>query len=471
MPLFGWKRADGTRRFRIAYIEIPKKNGKSAIGSGLSLYLLAADNEPGAEVYSAAADRDQASIVFNEAARMVDSSPVLAKRLGVVQSRKTITFLAEGSVYRALSADVPTKEGLNIHALIFDELHAQKSRDLWDTLRYGGAARRQPLIVSITTAGFDRHSICWEQRDYAIKVRDAIIEDDSYFTYIRAAEPEDDWTAPETWYKANPSMGITIDEREFSQACKEAQESPVKENSFKRYRLNIWTEQSVRWLQMDKWDACNALVDPARFKGNVCYAGLDLASTTDIAALSLIFRDGDGFVVLPYFWIPEENARRRERKDRVPYMTWARHGLIDTTPGNVIDFDRIRKRINELNDMFNIKEIAIDRWNASQLTTQLDGDGFTMVPFGQGFASMSSPTKELEAIVLSKRLAHGGNAVLRWMASNIAVKEDAAGNIKPDKEKSSEKIDGMVALIMALDRASRHGIKKSVYEERGIRVL
>ena len=471
MPLFGWLRADGTRRFRHAYVEIPKKNGKSAIGSGVSLYLLTADNEPGAEVYAAAADRDQASIVFDGAKRMVEASPELSSRLDIIDSRKTIAYLGMKSKFQALSADVPTKEGLKIHGLIFDELHAQKTRRLWDTLRYGGAAREQPLDISITTAGFDKNSICWEQRDYATKVLDGIIGDDSFFAYIRAAGPEDDWTARDTWYKANPSLGIILSEDEFAQACKEAQESPVKENSFKRYRLNIWTEQSVRWLSMDKWDLCAEPVDAGLLSGKECFGALDLASTTDIAALGLLFRNGSRYSVLPYFWIPEENATRRERKDRVPYLTWAKQGFIELTPGNVIDYDLIRKRINELGDLFNIKEIAVDRWNAAQITTQLEGDGFTMVPFGQGFASMSSPTKELEAVVLGQRLAHGGNPVLRWMASNVAVKEDAAGNLKPDKEKSIEKIDGIVALIMALDRSSRHGEKKSGYEERGIRFV
>ena len=466
MPLFGWKRADGTRRYRMAYIEVPKKNGKSTLGAGIGLYMLVADGEDGAEVYCAAADRDQASIVFREAANMVEASAHLNRRLQVLRSVKTIN--KDGaSWYKALSADVPTKEGLNIHFLNFDELHAQRTREMWETLRYGGASRQQPMTITITTAGYDRHSICYEQHDYACKVRDGIIEDDSFFPYIRAASEDDDWTDPETWRKANPSMGVTIDEEEMAASCKEAQEIATKENAFKRYRLNIWTEQDVRWLPMDKWDACGGVVDG--LDGRQCFAGLDLASTTDIAAFVLLFPDDPGYLVLPFFWTPRDTAHQRERKDRVPYVTWGREGLIKLTEGNVIDYDVLRQDINELGKRYEIREIAIDRWNSTQLQTQLMGDGFEVVQFGQGYASMTAPTKELERLVLEAKLAHGGNPVLRWMASNVTVETDAAGNLKPSKKKSIEKIDGIVATIMALGRAMvSEGDGKSVYDQRGI---
>lgn len=468
MPLFGWKRADGTRRFRVAYVEIPKKNGKSALCSAIALYLLVADDEPGAEVYAAAADRDQAGIVFDESKRIVQASPALSEVLEVIDSRKTITFLHMRSKYQALSADTATKEGLNIHGLIFDELHAQKFRTMWDTLRYGGASRRQPLIIAITTAGYDRHSICYEQREYAIRVRDGIVPDDSYFCLIYAADPEDDWTARETWYKANPSLGITINERDFAQACQEAQESPVKENVFKRYRLNIWTEQSERFFQMEKWDACDAPIDMKRLEKQPCFGGLDLSTTLDITAFGLVFRLDDKVVLLPFFWAPEENARQRERKDHVPYLTWARQGLIRLTPGNKVDYAIVRRDINQLRKEYQIKEIAFDRWNSSQLVTELEDDGFTMVEMGQGFASMNAPTKALEEMVVGGEIVHGGNPVLRWMASNTAVRTDPAGNYKPDKEKSGEKIDGIVACIMGLDRLNRHGNKVRVYDDCGL---
>lgn len=263
-PLFGWLRPDGTRRFRRAYIEIPKKQGKSALASGLAIYLLVGDSEAGAEVYSAAADREQASIVFNEAANMVEASPGLSKHLEVVRSQKRLVFSKKQSWFKALSADVPTKEGLNIHGLLFDELHAQVKRDLWDTLAYGGAARRQPLSISITTAGYDRESICWEQHQYAQSVLEGRNPDTSFLPCIYAASESDDWTSPATWAKANPSFGVTIKESEMAEACREAQQSPAKQNSFRRYRLNQWTEQDVRWLDLARWDECSGLTAEAQ---------------------------------------------------------------------------------------------------------------------------------------------------------------------------------------------------------------
>jgi phage terminase large subunit-like protein len=451
-PLFGWMRPDGTRRYRRGYIEVPKKNGKSALFSGLSLYLLIGDKEPGAEIYSAAVDRDQASIVFNEAGNMVDSSSHLSGRLRVIRSTKRIVDQRSRSYYKALSADVPAKEGLNAHAVLIDELHAQKTRDLWDTLRYAGASRRQPLHLSVTTAGYDRHSICWEQHDYAEKVLDGTIEDLAFFAFIAAADEDADWTDPHVWREANPSLGVTISEEQFAEDCREAQESPAKENSFRRYRLNQWTEQDVRWLSMEKWDACGKALEA--LDGRECFAGLDLSTTTDISALVLAFPgEEDCYEVLPFFWVPEEGARNRERRDRVPYTQWIRDEYIEATSGQVIDYDVIRKRINELGQRYSIRQIALDRWNATQLATQLDGDSFEMVAFGQGYASMNAPTKKLEELVLSGRIAHGGHPVLRWMAGNVSLEKDAADNWKPSKKKSIERIDGIVALVMAVGLA------------------
>jgi len=477
-PLFAWKKRNGYRRFRNAYIEVPKKNGKSALCSGISLYLLVADGEPGAEVYSAAADRDQASIVYGEAERMVMSSPALSRRLRVIPSRKTILFPRTNSVYRALSADVPTKEGLNIHGLIFDELHAQKSRELFDTLRYGGAARRQPLLVSITTAGFDRNSICWEQHEYARKVLKGIVEDESFFAYIRAANedpnegPVDDWTSREAWYKANPSLGVTISEEAFAAECREAQEKPTLQNSFKRYRLNIWTSADVRWMPMDKWDFSEGSVDPRMLVGKPCFGGLDLSTTLDITACVFVFPWDDGiYKVHPLFWIPEENMRERSTRDRVPYEVWARQGLVRTTPGNVVDYAWIEKDILEFAERHKVEEIAYDQWNATEIIQRLTDAGLVMVPIRQGFASMSGPMKQTEALVYAGKLHHGGNPVLRWMADNVQASIDPAGNMKPDKGRSRERIDGIVAAIMALGRAGMRGNQKSVYEERGIVTL
>ena len=448
--LFGWKRPDGSRRFRVAYIEVPKKNGKSTLSSGLALYLLVADSEPGAQVFCAAADRDQATIVFRESSNMVKASPDIAKRLKVIHSTKHITFEATGSFMKALSAEAFTKEGLNIHGLIFDELHAQKTRELWDALRYGGAARRQSLIISITTAGYDRHSICWEQHDYACKVRDGIIEDDSFFGCIYSADEDDDWTKPATWHKANPSLGKTIDLASFASDCNEAQQSPTKENSFKRYRLNIWTSQETLWLPMDKWRACKKLIDD--LKGMKCYGGLDLASTLDIAAYTLFFPDVSA--CLAWFWIPKENAIERERRDRVPYTTWAKQGLIELTEGNEIDFAFIRERIKTTLGQYDVRSILYDPWNAADLSQQVRNDGYQqMIKFPQTISNFTGPCKRLEAMVIDGSLAHGDNAILTWMASNTAVKFDPNQNIrpvKPDRLKDSRRIDGIVALTMSI---------------------
>lgn len=471
-PLFGWKRrSDGTRRYRTAYIEIPRKNGKSTISAGIALCLLYADVEPAAEVYSAAADREQASIVFEEAKRMVEASPELSKRSNVY---KRSIFVGESlSSYKVLSADAPTKHGLNAHGIIFDELHVQPNRELWDVLTTSTGARRQPLTVAITTAGFDRNSICYEQHEYGRQVLEGVIEDPTYFAYIASADEQDDWTSPATWAKANPSLGQTVKLDYLEQECRKAQASPAYQNTFRRLHLNQWTQQETRWLDLRAWDKCGAPFDAKLLEGATCYGGLDLASSSDIAAFVLDFPNEAGeeetHTILPFFWIPQDNLVERARKDRVPYDAWQRAGLIRTTPGNVIDYGRIVRDIEELAEVYNIREIAFDRWGAFQVSQQLEGAGMTMVGFGQGFQSMSGPTKELLRLVLDGKVRHGGNAVLRWMADNVVVSSDPSGNVKPNKQKSREKIDGIVAGIMALDRAMRHQNTASVYEQRGIR--
>lgn len=453
-PLFGWKRPNGLRRFRKAGVWVPKKNGKSALCSAISLYMLIGDHEPGAEIYSAAADRDQASIVYNECANMVEASESLKSRLELVRSQKRIVHSLAKAWLKALSADVPTKEGLNWHLLIFDELHAQKTRALWDTLAYGGAARRQPLMLSISTAGFDRDSIGFEQYSYAKSVIEDRVHDQAFFAYIAEAGEDEDWKSPEVWAHANPSLGATIQVDDLASDCREAQASPAKENAFRRYRLNQWTEQDVRWLSIDKWDACNAAVDLESLRDRECYAGLDLASTLDTTALVLLFPDdANGYDVMPFFWVPESAAKERERNNRTRYGEWIRRGHLLQTEGNAVDYDLIRAKVNALREEYRIVEVAYDPWNGLQLATQLQGDGFDMIQVRQGFASLSEPTKELEKLVLGQRIRHGGHPVLRWHAGNVAVEMDAAGNLKPSKKKSTEKIDGIVALIIALGRA------------------
>jgi phage terminase large subunit-like protein len=472
--VFGWKREDGTRKFRRVYIEIPRKNGKSTLSAGLALYLLFADNEPGAEVYSAAADREQAAIVFDQAKQMVQGSPALSRYAKVF--RRAVVVDESMSSYKVLSSDAPTKHGLNAHGVIFDELHAQPNRELWDVMTTSMGARRQPLLVAITTAGYDRNSICWEQHEYARQVAAGVIVDESFYSFIAAAGEGDDWMDPAVWAKANPSMGVTVQEEYLRAEAERARQVPAYQNTFRRLHLNQWTQQDERWLDMAAWEASAGPLGAKELEGELLgqlgYGGLDLASTTDIAAFAMVFPMEAGvYGVVLRFWIPRENMMERARRDRVPYDAWVRDGWMTATPGNVIDFTRIVADIRELGKRFKVREVAFDRWGAVQVSQELQNAGFEMVQFGQGFASMASPTKELLRLVLEGKLWHGGNPVLRWMADNMTVEMDAAGNVKPSKKRSREKIDGMVAMIMGLDRALRNESRPSVYEGRGLIVL
>ncbi|MEY8762486.1 MULTISPECIES: terminase large subunit [Clostridium] len=473
--IFGNVKENGFRQYNTAYVEIPKKNGKSEIAAAIALYLTCADNEWGAEVYGCAADRQQASIVFDVAVDMVDQCPALKKRIKPVISQKRLVYMPLGSFYQVLSSEAFSKHGLNVHGVIFDELHAQPNRELYDVMTKGsGDARMQPLFFLITTAGTDRNSICYEVHQKAEDILRGKKIDKTFYPVIYGIKDEDDWSLEENWYKANPSLGHTIDIEKVRNAFNSAKENPAEENIFRQLRLNQWVKQSVRWMPMDVWNKCSFEVNIEKLKGRECYGGLDLSSTNDITAFVLVFppiTEDDKYYVLPFFWIPEDNLKLRVKRDHVPYDVWKKQGFLETTEGNVIHYAFIENFIDKLGTQFNIKEIAFDRWGAVQMVQNLDGLGFTVVPFGQGYKDMSPPTKELMKITLEQKIAHGGHPVLSWMMDNIFVRTDPAGNIKPDKEKSTEKIDGAVALIMALDRAIRHESKESVYEKRGMRSL
>ena len=472
--IFGTLKPNGYRQFNTAYIEIPKKQGKSELADAVALLLTCGDGEERAEVYGCAADRQQASIVFNVAADMVRMCPALSKRVKILDSQKRLIYQPTGSIYQVLSADVGNKHGFNTHGVVFDELHTQPNRKLFDVMTKGsGDARMQPLYFLITTAGNDTKSICYEIHQKAQDIIAGRKVDHTFYPVIYGAEESDDWTDPAVWKKANPSLGITVGIDKVKDACESAKQNPCEENSFRQLRLNQWVKQAVRWMPMEKWDKCEFAVSEDDLEGRVCYGGLDLSSTTDITAFVLVFPpedENDKYIILPYFWIPEDNLDLRVRRDHVPYDVWERQGYLQTTEGNVVHYGYIEKFIESLGERFNIREIAFDRWGAVQMVQNLEGMGFTVVPFGQGFKDMSPPTKELMKLVLEQRIAHGGHPVLRWMMDNIFIRTDPAGNIKPDKEKSTEKIDGAVATIMALDRAIRCGndTAESVYDNRGL---
>lgn len=477
--LFGTVTEADLRRYRICYNEIPKKNGKSELAAGIALLMLCGDGEIGGEVYGAAADREQAGLVYEVAAQMVRQNNVMSNRLKIIDSRKRIVDYKSSSFYQVLSRETMSKHGLNPSAIIFDELHAQPNRDLWDVLVEGtDYAREQQLILAITTAGvFDVNSICWEVREHARQVKEGIIRDDSFLPVIYAADKEkDDFSDPAVWARVNPSIGHIFTMDKIRKDFERVRHNPVRLNHFLRFRLNVWVNQATRWLPMDMWDLCNHPVNPDDL-GNrrPCYGGLDLSSTIDLTCFALVFppfEEDPFWRVLVWFYVPEATIMERSKKDRVPYREWADAGFITATPGNSVDYAFIRRDICRAAEMFNLAEVAYDPWGAVKLATELDNeDGIPMVEHRQGYKSMSPPTKEMDKIIRSGLLAHGGHPVLRWCADNMAVEMDAAENVKPAKNKARERIDGIVAMIMGVGRGILNGAgQRSVYEDRGVKV-
>ena len=475
--IFGIVKPDGYRQFRTAFVEICKKVGKSELAAAVALYLLYADNEPSAEVYGAAADRQQASIVFDVAKQMVEMSPALLKRSKLMTATKRIVNYGNSGYYQVLSAEVGGKHGFSVSGLVFDEIHTQPNRQLYDVLTKGSSdARQNPLHFIITTAGTDRHSIAYELHTKAVDILEGRRVDPTFYPVVYGLKDDEDWEDEANWYKVNPSLGYTVDIERLRDAYREAKQNPADEVTFKWLRLNMWVSSTVAWIPDAIFMKGNEEIDLAALEGRDCYGGLDLSSTGDITALVLMFppRDEDEkYILLPFFWVPEETIPQRVKAASVPYDIWEKQGYLLSTEGNVIHYDFIEKFINDLAEKYHIVEIAVDRWNATQMIQNLEGDGFTMVPFGQGFASMSGPTKDFYRLLMEGQIIHGGHPVLRWMAGNVVVDTDPAGNIKVTKAKSKEKIDGIVAAIMALDRCIRNQTEPqgSVYDERGLLVF
>ena len=475
--IFGIVKPDGYRQFRTAFVEICKKVGKSELAAAVALYLLYADNEPSAEVYGAAADRQQASIVFDVARQMVEMSPALLKRSKLMTATKRIVNYGNSGYYQVLSAEVGGKHGFSVSGLVFDEIHTQPNRQLYDVLTKGSSdARQNPLHFIITTAGTDRHSIAYELHTKAVDILEGRRVDPTFYPVVYGLKDDEDWEDEANWYKVNPSLGYTVDIERLRDAYREAKQNPADEVTFKWLRLNMWVSSTVAWIPDSIFMKGNEEIDLAALEGRDCYGGLDLSSTGDITALVLMFpprNEDEKYILLPFFWVPEETIPQRVKAASVPYDIWERQGYLLSTEGNVIHYDFIEKFINDLAEKYHICEIAVDRWNATQMIQNLEGDGFTMVPFGQGFASMSGPTKDFYRLLMEGQIIHGGHPVLRWMAGNVVVDTDPAGNIKVTKAKSKEKIDGIVAAIMALDRCIRNQKEPqgSVYDERGLLVF
>ena len=456
--VFGWVKDDGKRRFRRSYIEVPRGNAKSTLSSAVALYMLAADREGGAEVYSLATTRDQARIVFGDAQTMARRSPGFRSRFNVNVGAHNMHVLASGSKFEALSAEGSTLDGLNIHFGCVDELHAHKTRTVYDVVETGTGKRDNSLLWVITTAGRNRAGICYEVRTFVTKLLDGVFEDDSQFGIIYGLDDGDDWTSEESLIKANPNWGISVRQEILGPLQAKAMQLPSAVNNFKTKHLNEWVNADTAWMDMRAWDACgDSSLDIDAFAGHPCWIGLDLASKTDIAALVLVFPHpevADAYVAFGKYYLPEDTVSAAGNSQ---YEGWMRTGRLTVTPGNVIDFGWIEADLLEMASRFEVQAVAFDPFQATQLSTRMLAEGLPMIEVRPTVLNFSEPMKTLEALVLQRKLTHDGDPVLAWMASNVVAHLDVKDNIYPRKERAENKIDGIVALIMALSRAIKPG--------------
>lgn len=479
MRLFGWRQGNGLRRYSRAYVEVAKKNGKTTLLAALQLYLLLCDDD-GPEIYINACDREQAGKMYEESAKMVAASPELKGRINPVPYKKRLLCPERHGMIVANSADAPNKDGFNASAVIFDELHRQPNSALWDVFRYAGSARREPLTISITTAGESEDGVWFHQREYSEKVERGDIPDTTHLGIVFRPRSDADIDDPAVWRQANPSLGVTIDEAKFKLELEEAKLSPADLANFKRLRLNIIARESGLFLAPEQWSACGPTdgsavkVDHMRFRGLPCYLGFDLSAVTDLTALVAIWGDeDDGFDVACWFYLPEDDIVALERRDRQSYRALAAAGWITLTPGNAVDYQFLRREIKDVAAEHDLRSILGDPHMAHGLLTQLkEDDGLPVEPIRQGFISLNDPTKQLQRLVLSKKIRHGNNPVLKWMAGNAAAETDAAGCVKLSKKRSRQKIDGMAALVNAVAATTAGGDGgSSVYESRGVTVI
>jgi phage terminase large subunit-like protein len=475
--LFGWVRPDGLRRFQKAFIFVPRKNAKTTLSAGIVNLLLFKDGEPGAEIYGMASEHRQACMVFEHAMGMVLQDEDLESRCKIFNGQaKAIELNEDRSIYRVLSHghDAKKKHGYHVHAAIVDEVHALPDGELLEALETGTGARTQPLIIEITTSDYDREdSVCNDEYDYAVAVRDGTIEDRSFLPVIYEAPKDADWTDPKVWAIANPNLDVSVSTEFIEKQCKKAQARPSFENTFKRLHLNMRTAQDTLWIPKPAWDACAGDVDPEALRGCSCFAGVDLASKYDLTTCVLMFPEGNTYKLLPFFWVPSEIGKVREHRNRKLYERWMRAGVVRVTDGNMTDYNVVERDIIELGEMYGIREIAIDRaFQGDQMATNLSNAGFEVVIIGQGFLSMYAPSLEFETLVMSRRLIHGNHPIMNWMAGNVSVEWNTAGNcFKPIKTKDRMKIDGVIGAVEALARAMVYRDKKSVYSKRGVRTF
>jgi phage terminase large subunit-like protein len=459
--LFGWKRSDGTRLYRRCYCEAPRKSGKSMTAAAIGLYLAYGDGEAGPEIAFAAYDQEQAKICYLAARHMIEANDELWGATVIYNSALEMNLKDNpGGILRCLSRDSSQQFGQDLHGAVLDEVFTWKDRRMWEALTSAQGAREQPLVFCITTAGWDQQGVAFEQHELTRQIAEGNAEDSAFLGVVYGAEMDADWTDEEVWKRANPSLGETVKLDYYREQAKRAKNAPTEQNAFRTLLLSQWVGQAERFLDMRAWDACSA--EPIR--RGMAFGGLDLSATTDLTAFTVLV---DGTDVYCWAFLPEQGILERERRDRVPYRTWAQHGSLILTPGPVIDYAYVERAVLEAAERFDLRQVAFDRWNSSQLVQELEAEGITMVSLGQGFAGLSAPTKELQRLVAEGRLRDGGDPLLRWCASNVAAKMDAAGNVKPDKERSAHRIDPIVALIFAVDGWQRHGHERrvSVYDD------
>jgi phage terminase large subunit-like protein len=493
--IFGWYNSDGTRRFRTAYIEIGKGNGKTVLAAGIGVIGLRYDGQTSAEIYAAATTREQAQVCWKDALAMVRRTPNLHRE---IEDRVASLYYAPtNSVFRPVSSEHKGLDGKRVHMALVDELHEHPNSLVVDKMRAGTKNRRNALIFEITNSGSELETVCWNHHDYSLRILNGTAEDPGWFAYVCALDEGDDWMDDEScWIKANPGLGTILPIEYLREQVREAKGMPSKQNIVKRLNFSIWTQQHTVWLDLKEWDSCGGIVPLTAIEQEPCWLGLDLSSKIDLTSLAVLFRrdlgedlaievpdgqDAKGEVkkrtlnlnyavdLLPYFYMPEETLFARAKTDRVPYPLWLQQGHIRATPGNIIDYDFIYDQIvNEIAPHYSIQEIGFDPYNATQFSLSLAAAGFSVVDVRQGVQTMSEPSKVFEALLKAGRIRHGAHPVLRWCASNVAAKEDKKGNIFPYKQHERKRIDGVIAAIIGLSRliVSDPESSQSVYDNR-----